>query len=123
MDNPTVSGTEEREKKVPRMYFVVNRDLKMGKGKIAAQVAHAAIALARRLDVKNKVHQVWERTYQAKIVLGANDQTFQKLIPICDHIVQDMGFTQIACGSQTVLAWLPMEEQQVPDQLKQLKLL
>jgi len=105
------------------MYFVVNKRLKMGKGKIAAQVAHAAIALSRKLDPKDPVHKEWDRKHHAKIVLAAEEATFTKLVPLCDHVVTDMGLTQVPPGSQTVLRWLPRSSDEVPAYLRELKLL
>jgi peptidyl-tRNA hydrolase len=41
-----MSTTEFDEK----MYFVINDDLKMGKGKIAGQVGHATAKLSRLIE-------------------------------------------------------------------------
>ena len=69
-----VKMSEEEEEELAesdlKMVFLVREDLKMSKGKIAAQVGHAACGLFRNaLESKNDHHykclEVWE-TYGAK---------------------------------------------------------
>lgn len=99
-----------------KMVFVVNMDLRMGRGKQCAQVAHAALGLY--LDMQEsansetiaKVHQ-WIFSGQKKIVLKADNldqllaiqaQAKETQLPV--HLVRDAGCTQIPPGSQTVLS-------------------
>jgi len=46
---------------------------------------------------------------RAKIILKADTELFHKLITDCkpDVIISDAGRTQVAKGTQTVLAWYP----------------
>lgn len=96
-----------------QMIFCVRNDLKMGKGKIAAQVGHAVLGLYKQnLNDKNSTMlEKWEATGQAKIVVKINSEKemyniFVKAqqMGISTHIVQDAGKTQIESGSNTVIA-------------------
>jgi PTH2 family peptidyl-tRNA hydrolase len=90
-------------------------ELKMGKGKIAAQVGHAAVGCYKRASKQcpNAV-SAWERTGCAKIAVKCPTQTemealcekaMQLDIPL--YLVEDAGRTQIAAGSRTVLGLGP----------------
>ena len=91
-----------------KMVFCVNTELSMGKGKIAAQVGHAAIGCFRRATrTCPAALQAWERTGCAKIALKCHDlervaaAAAARDIPL--YLVVDAGRTQIAAGSRTVL--------------------
>lgn len=97
-----------------KMVFVVNMELNMGVGKVAAQCAHAAIALHRiMIDDTQRYGAMlmsWEQFGETKIVLkGENSAQLSELakkaesLGLPNYIVQDAGRTQIAAGSQTVL--------------------
>jgi peptidyl-tRNA hydrolase len=95
-----------------KMVFFVRRDLKMGKGKIGSQCAHASIGLYKKL-LKNKNNNLlehWENTGSKKIVLKVdNEKNFGDILVYCDknnilnHTIIDAGKTQIAANSKTVL--------------------
>ena len=63
-----------------KMVIAVRRDLSMGKGKIAAQCAHAAVDLYRQLSRQDQLQQAgnmqafllsqWEANGEPKIVVG-----------------------------------------------------
>jgi peptidyl-tRNA hydrolase, PTH2 family len=110
-----------------KMYIIVNNDLKMGKGKLCAQVGHAVAAWTRRLEKSpTDAYHKWLRHLEPKIVLKG-DQTIitdlRKKYPHQTEIVIDAGKTQIAPGSLTVLAFAPTHIQNAPPELKNLKLL
>jgi len=95
-----------------KMVLVVRQDLKMGKGKAAAQCAHAAVgAYKKAARHQPLVLKKWERDGQAKITLKADSEEVleelelvaksQKLVT---SLIFDAGRTQIAAGSMTVLA-------------------
>lgn len=97
-----------------KMVFVVNMELNMGVGKLAAQCAHAAVALHRlMIDSPDKFGTMlmsWEQFGETKIVLkGDNASQLSELakkaesLGLLHYIVQDAGRTQIAAGSQTVV--------------------
>ncbi|EDO33770.1 predicted protein [Nematostella vectensis] len=97
-----------------KMAFVVNSELNMGVGKVAAQVGHAAVGLYRALlqDQDDLGHMLmsWEDSGGMKVVLkGENTahlldmETQAKRLQLPFYLVQDAGRTQIASGSVTVL--------------------
>ncbi|KAL7986273.1 hypothetical protein Chor_011439 [Crotalus horridus] len=122
-----------------KMVFVVNMELSMGTGKIAAQVGHAAIGLFQlvhekpiRLIAKKTVcrsyHEVCFALLSAKKVVlqGVNTDQLLELhalalsLELPTYLVQDAGRTQVSAGSQTVLAIMGEEElvNQVTGELK-----
>jgi PTH2 family peptidyl-tRNA hydrolase len=99
------------------MYFVVNSDLKMGYGKMAAQVAHAAIDAYERTDDK-VVLQNWRKNGSAKVVLTA---PHEKILELLNKFscqcwpIYDQGRTQICPNSLTVLGFSIMPKGSNPD--------
>lgn len=98
-----------------KMVFVVNDSLKMGVGKVAAQVGHAAIGLHRELaELKGLIAPMvtqWLEEGQTKVVVkGENTQALMDLESqamskgIPTFLVTDAGMTQVTPGSVTVLA-------------------
>jgi PTH2 family peptidyl-tRNA hydrolase len=97
------------------MVLVVNQQLSMGKGKIAAQCGHASVACYKRAmrDCPNAV-TAWERTGCAKIAVKCPVQDEMEVLAIAAsergipvYLVEDAGRTQIAAGSRTVLGLGP----------------
>ncbi|KFM26416.1 Peptidyl-tRNA hydrolase 2, mitochondrial [Auxenochlorella protothecoides] len=95
-----------------KMVLVVNDELKMGKGKIGAQCAHAAVG-AVELATLRAPHALdaWESRGQAKICLRADSTAAllalgkkARAAGLVTYTVQDAGRTQVAPGSRTVLA-------------------
>uniref|UniRef100_A0A674CV40 peptidyl-tRNA hydrolase n=1 Tax=Salmo trutta TaxID=8032 RepID=A0A674CV40_SALTR len=117
-----------------KMVFVVNMDLAMGVGKLAAQVGHAAVGLYQALQEKNswremtllKHHNdVWAKKV---VVQGTNMahllelQALAMSLSLPTYLVQDAGRTQVEAGSRTVLA-IVGEEEMVNNVTGSLKLL
>ena len=98
-----------------KMVFLVRQDLKMGAGKIAAQVAHAAIGLYDDILEGENIYQKsalnnWFNYGQKKVVLKIPDlDTMLEVVKKCKKlklqycIISDAGHTQIPQGSITVL--------------------
>ncbi|CAL8305838.1 unnamed protein product [Gadus morhua 'NCC'] len=94
-----------------KMILVVRNDLKMGKGKVAAQCSHAAVSAYKQTLRRNpELLKQWEYCGQPKVVVKAPDE--DTLMDLLRHakevglpvsIIQDAGRTQIAPGSRTVL--------------------
>jgi len=106
------------------MYFVINDTLKMGKGKIGAQVGHAAIEVFKH-HPKTDLFKKWDTIWNAKVVLKADQETLLSLADKYSHIsklIRDHGRTQVEAGSFTVLGFNVMEKDSNPDLVK-LKLL
>lgn len=97
-----------------KMAFVVNNSLKMGVGKIAAQVGHATLGLYR--FIQGQADQLsglklWEDGGSKKVVLRG--ETVDQLLElkrkayemkVANIVVHDAGRTQVEPGSLTVLA-------------------
>ncbi|XP_066473079.1 probable peptidyl-tRNA hydrolase 2 [Tiliqua scincoides] len=113
-----------------KMVFVVNMELGMGVGKIAAQVGHAAIGLFQLMQEKSTHRAMinqWDEHGAKKVVLqGANTDQLLELhglalsLELPTYVVQDAGRTQVPAGSHTVLAIMGEEEMvnQVTGKLK-----
>ncbi|XP_019348903.1 peptidyl-tRNA hydrolase 2, mitochondrial isoform X1 [Alligator mississippiensis] len=94
-----------------KMVLVVRQDLKMGKGKVAAQCSHAAVSAYKQIQKRNpELLKHWEYCGQTKVVLRAPDEETlvqllvdAKQLGLTVSLIQDAGRTQIARGSQTVL--------------------
>ncbi|KAG9339793.1 hypothetical protein JZ751_022459 [Albula glossodonta] len=94
-----------------KMTLVVRNDLKMGKGKVAAQCSHAAVSAYKQVLRRNPdLLKQWEYCGQPKVVVRTPDE--ESLIELLAHakelglpisLIQDAGRTQIAPGSRTVL--------------------
>ncbi|XXG45225.1 hypothetical protein AAC387_Pa02g0359 [Persea americana] len=97
-----------------KMVLVVRNDLKMGKGKIAAQCSHATLGLYKKLLHRApKALNRWEMCGQVKVVLKIESeedmlvlQERAKSLQLPTHITIDAGRTQIAPNSRTVMAIL-----------------
>ena len=110
------------------VYIVVNKDLNMSLGKTCAQVGHAIQYLCQhyfsiqRAQEKNPTEKTeklindyleWSvEGLSTKIVLGADTKEFNKLkeSDLDPFIVTDAGKTEVEPGTETVLAFWPMEK-------------
>jgi peptidyl-tRNA hydrolase len=95
-----------------KLILCVNNELKMTKGKIAAQCGHATLG-AYKLASKhcNSALKNWEYMGQAKIAVRVDqEEEMYELMEkaraagLVTYLVEDAGRTQIAAGSKTVLA-------------------
>jgi PTH2 family peptidyl-tRNA hydrolase len=111
------SDAEDEEEIDPdkclKMVFVVNCSLNMNSGKIAAQVAHAAIDLYQSASDQDSFFNVlWQQTGQTKIVLrGETEQDLINLEQVAKQtstrlfttLIHDAGRTEVAPDSLTCL--------------------
>jgi PTH2 family peptidyl-tRNA hydrolase len=113
------------------MVLVVRTDLKMTKGKIAAQCCHGAIgAYQQAAEVAPIALRRWERSGCAKVALQVGSEA--ELIAVyravrahrlpC-YLVVDAGRTQIEAGSKTVCAIGPAPVDAINAVTGELKLL
>ncbi len=111
--------------------IVVRVDLKMGKGKLAAQVAHASLQASEEArSMKEKWFNDWKEEGQAKIVLkvrseGEIDELLKKAksLHLPASLVEDRGLTQLEPGTKTSLAVGPAPDELVDRVTGKLKLL
>ncbi len=115
-----------------KMVLIVNTSLQMGKGKIAAQCAHAAcgcVETAERSDAGRRNLRAWRGQGQKKIALATNQENLIRLerslrsagINCC--LISDAGKTQVAAGSRTVLGVGPDTEDRIDAITRELRLL
>lgn len=112
LETTTLQSINTRINEEHKLVLCVRTDLKMQRGKIAAQVGHATLGAYKRAERKNPVAlRQWENHAQPKIALqiGSEAQAHRlekeaKARGLVTYIVYDAGRTQIAAGSMTVLA-------------------
>ena len=112
-----------------KQVMIVRADLKMGKGKIAAQCCHASIGAYKKAD-DSKIRK-WELgSAYAKVVLKVNSleelmnltkEAIKEGIPY--YLVVDAGRTQIPSSTITVLGLGPDENEVIDKITGDLKLL
>jgi len=101
-----------------KQVIIVRTDLKLPKGKMAAQVAHASLEAVMRSS-KDKV-RLWQLHGAKKVVLKAADekelldlQRKAKLEGLVAAIITDAGLTVVEAGTMTCLGIGPDKEELV----------
>jgi PTH2 family peptidyl-tRNA hydrolase len=93
-----------------KLTLVVRADLGMGRGKIAAQAAHAAVAAVLE-NAGSRSFKAWLRDGQPKVVLKVSGE--KELYDLAERahsaglpvqVIHDAGRTQIAEGTPTCCA-------------------
>ncbi|CAD6891891.1 unnamed protein product [Tilletia controversa] len=114
-----------------KMVLVVRADIKMDRGKIAAQCCHAALAAykAALKETPSYVSQ-WERLGQAKIAVKCQTEEEMREVEanarrlgITARSIHDAGRTQIAAGTRTVVGVGPAPKSVMDQVTGHLKLL
>lgn len=109
-----------------KQVIVVRMDVKMGKGKLAGQVAHAAVSAAD----KSKWRKEWLYDCQMKAVVKC--ASLEELISLYEkakrsglpaELISDAGRTQIPEGTTTCLGIGPAPEEDIDKITGHLKLL
>jgi PTH2 family peptidyl-tRNA hydrolase len=112
-----------------KLALVVRTDLDMGRGKIAAQVAHAAVTAALR-NLGSAAFKAWLREGQPKVVLrvGGEDELRQVYeaaagagLPV--EVIRDAGRTQVVAGTATCCAIGPADVEAIDAVAGSLRLL
>lgn len=111
-----------------KQVMVIRTDLKMGKGKIAAQSCHASLGAYKRAD-KNIIRK-WESEGEKKVVVkvGSLRELYEiyemvKNTDIPSYLVQDAGRTELPSGTVTCLGIGPDEDEKIDKITDELKLL
>ena len=114
-----------------KQVIVVRRDVKMGTGKLAAQVAHASVMGAENVkSLKRNWFDFWFREGQAKVIVKVKtieelmeikNQATEMYLPVVQ--VQDSGLTQIPSGTITCIGIGPAPSELVDKVTRNLKLL
>ncbi|MFH0970201.1 MAG: peptidyl-tRNA hydrolase Pth2 [Candidatus Diapherotrites archaeon] len=112
-------------------FLVVRNDLKMSKGKIAAQCAHASISAFLKSQ-ERKYGSVWEEWLDEgmkKIVVKVNSE--KELVLLFEQVkkhfpaslITDAGHTQVLPGTKTCVGIGPGNENEIQRYTGHLKLL
>jgi PTH2 family peptidyl-tRNA hydrolase len=111
-----------------KQVFLVRQDLKLSKGKMSAQVAHASIDAYIKAD--KKLAREWYETGMKKTVLKVADEAelmdyFKKAkqAGLTAVIIQDAGHTHVAPGTKTVCGIGPDSEDKIDKITGNLKLI
>ncbi len=108
--------------------IIVRDDLKLSKGKLAVQVAHAAVSAYELAD--EDVREAWKEGGQKKVVLRV--ATLQELFELKETarrhglpaaLITDAGLTEVPPGTITVLGIGPAEVVELDKLTGHLKLL
>ncbi|MCC9260873.1 MAG: aminoacyl-tRNA hydrolase [Methanobrevibacter woesei] len=111
-----------------KQVMVVRNDLKMGKGKIAAQCCHGSLGAYKKTNPE-KIRK-WENEAYAKVVCKVN--SLEELLElkkqaiinkVSYYLVVDAGRTQVPTSTTTVLALGPDEDEILDKITGDLKLL
>ncbi|GET85953.1 hypothetical protein, conserved [Leishmania tarentolae] len=132
-----------------KMALVVRKDLKMSNGKIAAQCAHAAVAIVEEILAFKAAtttspqtalspesaswvqwYDAWSASGCSKVALQCPDEAAMmalakhaRQVNLPHYVIRDAGRTQVAPGSKTVVAVGPGPKSLVDEVTGQLKLL
>ena len=107
-----------------KLVCLVRRDLAMGVGKVAAQVAHGALGAYRASAAKGSggqtLLQQWELGGEKIVALGVeNEAELQAKLAeaeahgLTTHVIADAGRTEVAPGSVTVMTIGPDTEEKI----------
>ncbi len=110
-----------------KQVILVRQDLKLPKGKLAAQAAHAAVEAAFNSDKKK--FNSWREEGQKKIVLKvADEKELLKYLQLAKDnglktaLITDAGRTVIAPGTKTCVGIGPDEEDKIDEVTGKLKM-
>ena len=111
--------------------IVVRSDIKMGKGKLAAQVAHASLSAAEEAKERRPSwFSNWKAEGQAKVVLKAASedelrdlQQKARSSGLPTSLIEDRGLTQLEPGTVTCLGVGPGPALEIDRVTGKLKLL
>ncbi len=112
------------------MVIVIRSDLKMSKGKMAAQVAHAAVSCAMKSNkYSSALFKGWMNQGQKKVVLKVPDKKAlldlyeeAQVKGLTSKIIADAGHTELEPGTITCLGIGPSKEKDIDRLTSDLKL-
>ena len=114
-----------------KMVIVTRNDLKLSPGKLAAQVAHAAVNCALSTKkINSKWFSKWQTEGAKKVVAKVDsvDEFFilkekAEQLKISTSLIEDAGHTEIAPGTKTVLGIGPAPDNIIDQVTGDLKIL
>ena len=104
-----------------KLVVVVRTDLGISKGKMAAQVAHAAVncALKSRKSDSSNFNKWFDEGQKKVVVKGQNESTLRNLqqhareVGLVSSLVTDAGLTEVPAGTVTCLGIGPASESEI----------
>ena len=111
-----------------KQVIVIRQDLKLSKGKLAAQAAHASLEAYKRASPK--LRQTWQREGSKKVVLkvktlrtlkGLQKKALALRLPC--SLIRDAGRTELRPGTVTCLGIGPGREEKINKVTGKLKIL
>ena len=114
-----------------KQVIVARVDLKMGKGKLAAQVAHASLSAAEiSMSAHENWYDQWKQQGQPKIVVKVSSEEElmelfkkSKAARLPTSLIEDRGLTQLEPGTVTCLGLGPAPDSEIDGITGKLKLL
>ena len=113
-----------------KQVIIVNASLKMSKGKVCAQVAHASLFAALKAKKKHPIKfNRWISTGAKKVVVKAKEEELLELkakadkIKLPNELIRDAGYTEVLPGSITALGIGPDDDEIIDKITGHLKLL
>ncbi len=111
-----------------KQVILVRKDLKLSKGKMAAQVAHAALNAYKKALKSNKEWvKKWESEGEKKVVLGVSN--LEELLGLYHKVelpkalITDAGHTELPPGTVTCAGFGPAPEEELDKYFGHLKLM
>lgn len=111
-----------------KQVILVRQDLKLPKGKMAAQVAHASVEAVLKSD--KSLIKTWRSEGMKKIVLKVADlKELKRYLAFANNsglitaLITDAGLTTIEPGTITCVAIGPDEESKIDEITKHLKII
>ena len=111
-----------------KQVILVREDLNLPKGKLSAQVAHAAVDASSKSD--KKIIDSWKKDGGKKIVLKVNDEKelfkYKQMaedIGLKTALITDAGHTVVEPGTITCLGIGPDEENKIDSVTGKLKMM
>lgn len=117
-----------RRKMGLKQIIVIRKNLKMSKGKMVSQGAHAS--LGAFINANEKIQKIWLKGGAKKVILKVEDEKeigllekIAKKEKLPTFLVRDAGKTQLEVGTVTAIGIGPAEEGKVDKVTGKLKLL
>ncbi|EQD80263.1 Peptidyl-tRNA hydrolase, PTH2 domain protein [mine drainage metagenome] len=106
-----------------KLVVIIRKDLDIGKGKMAAQVAHAAVNLALHAEKKARRFSGYGKhlvTKKVVVRVSGVEELFQlkhkaEIKGLSTSIIMDAGLTQIPPGTITCLGIGPAESSEIDE--------
>ena len=114
-----------------KQVIVIRSDLKMSRGKIAVQIAHASVsAFYKTLLEKPEYAKAWLDNQQPKIVVKVEDleelykvKDMAEKLGLITVVIQDAGLTELPPGTVTCIGIGPAPKDAIDEVTGELRLL